>query len=151
MSMANRSSKVLGAGCWVLGASCWVLSAPALSGVAALSTAALGASGAQAPAAPDASKQTEALSRRAAERIAALQKEAEALTKQERTLLGELRSLEVQREIKAEELGVVERQTTDVQAQLADATARTKALQNVADSSVRKSKHDCCGSTRWDA
>ena len=131
--MANRSSKVRGAGCWVLGASCWVLSALALSGAAAVSTAALGASGAQAPAATDASKQTEALTRRAAERIAALQKEAESLTKQERTLLGELRSLEVQREIKAEELALVERQTTDVQAQLADATARAKALQNVAE------------------
>jgi len=114
--MANRSSRLLGAGCWVLGAWCWVLSASA-----------------QAPTATDAAKQTEALSRRASERIAALQKEAELLAKQERTLLGELRSLEVQREIKVQELSVVERQTADVQAKLADATARTQALQNAAE------------------
>jgi septal ring factor EnvC (AmiA/AmiB activator) len=78
-------------------------------------------------------KQAEALQRRAAERLASLQHEAESLAKQERTLLGELRSLEVQREIKVEELAAVERQAEDVNAKLADTTARAEALQNTAE------------------
>jgi septal ring factor EnvC (AmiA/AmiB activator) len=119
--MANRFSRVLGAGYLVLGAGCGVLSAYALD------------ASAQAPTATDAAKQTEALSKRASERLAALQRESESLAKQERTLLVELRSLEVQREIKVEELASAERQTADVQAKLADATARTEALQNVAE------------------
>src|SRR5579872_1709198 len=77
--------------------------------------------------------QVRALTKRAADRLASLQKEAEALAKQEQTLLVELRSLEVQREIKVEELAAVDRQSADVQARLADATARARALQNAAD------------------
>jgi septal ring factor EnvC (AmiA/AmiB activator) len=77
--------------------------------------------------------QVQALSKRAAERLAALQKEAESLAKQERTLLVELQTLEVQREIKVEELKAIERQQTDVEAKLADTTARAQALQNNAE------------------
>src|SRR4249919_569665 len=47
---------------------------------------------------------TDALSRRAAERLKSLHDEAERLTAQEKTLLGELRKLEVDRQIKSEEL-----------------------------------------------
>ena len=47
---------------------------------------------------------TEALSRRASERLTSLHDEAERLTAQEKTLLGELRKLEVDRQIKSEEL-----------------------------------------------
>src|SRR5213078_3602734 len=47
---------------------------------------------------------TEALARRAAERLQALQREADRLTSDERTLLGDLRKLEIERQIKAEEL-----------------------------------------------
>jgi murein hydrolase activator len=47
---------------------------------------------------------TEALTRRATERLQALQQEADRLATQEGTLLGDLRKLEVQRQIKAEEL-----------------------------------------------
>ena len=86
---------------------------------------------AQAP--TDAATQAQTLSRRAAERLASLQKEAESLAKQERTLLVELRTLEVQREIKVEELRAVERQSADVQAKLAATTARAQALQNTAE------------------
>jgi murein hydrolase activator len=86
---------------------------------------------AQAPS--EATRQAQALSQRAAERMTALQKEAESLAKHERTLLGELRSLEVQREIKVEELAVVERQAADVQAKLTDADARVRVLQSAAD------------------
>src|SRR4051794_35953318 len=55
-----------------------------------------------APALADASARqaADALSKRAADRLAALQKEAESLAGQERTLLGDLRKLEVEREIK---------------------------------------------------
>jgi septal ring factor EnvC (AmiA/AmiB activator) len=77
--------------------------------------------------------QVDALSHRAAERLASLRHEAETLAKQEQTLLVELRSLEVQREIKVEELAAVERQAADVGAKLADTTARAQALQNTAE------------------
>jgi septal ring factor EnvC (AmiA/AmiB activator) len=58
----------------------------------------------------------EALARRAGDRLLALQQEADRLATDERTLLGDLRKLEVAREIKAEEL----RETT----QKASAAAR---------------------------
>ena len=44
---------------------------------------------------------TEALSRRAGERMQALQREADKLASEERTLLGDLRKLEIDRQIKA--------------------------------------------------
>ncbi|HEX7795435.1 MAG TPA: peptidoglycan DD-metalloendopeptidase family protein [Vicinamibacterales bacterium] len=47
---------------------------------------------------------TEVLSRRAAERLKTLHDEAEQLAAQEKTVLGQLRKLEVQRQIKSEEL-----------------------------------------------
>src|ERR1051326_335762 len=87
----------------------------------------------RAPAAAEASRQAEGLSKRAAERLASLHKEAESLAKQEQTLLIELRTLEGQREIKVEELAAVEREAADVDAKLADATARAQALQNTAE------------------
>jgi murein hydrolase activator len=88
----------------------------------------------QAPAPPPADQaQTEALSRRAAERLAALQREAEALASKEKTLLVELRTLEVDREIKAETLAGIETETAGVQRHLDATTARAKALQSEAD------------------
>jgi murein hydrolase activator len=77
--------------------------------------------------------QTEALSRRASERLAALQHEAEALASQEQTLLVELRKLEVEREIKQEQLASVDRGAADVQQQLSAASTRAQALQGEAD------------------
>ena len=44
---------------------------------------------------------TEALARRATERLQALQRESDRLASQESTLLGDLRKLEIEREIKA--------------------------------------------------
>jgi septal ring factor EnvC (AmiA/AmiB activator) len=69
----------------------------------------------------------EALTRRAGDRLQALQQEADRLATDERTLLGDLRQLEVAREIKAEEL----RQTT----QKASAAARDL---DVVDEQVRR-------------
>ena len=75
----------------------------------------------------------DALARRAAERLVALQKEAESLAGQEKTLLGELRKLEVDREIKVEKLAGLERDAADVRVRLATATAREKALAGEAE------------------
>jgi len=66
--------------------------------------------------------QTQALSRRAADRIQALHQEADRLAAEERTLLGELRRLEIDRQIKNEELA-------DVTAR-ASVTARELATTN---------------------
>src|SRR3954466_15424229 len=51
---------------------------------------------------------TEALARRAAERLQALQREADRLAADERTLLGDLRKLDVDRQMKTEELKQVD-------------------------------------------
>ena len=75
----------------------------------------------------------DAQSKRAAERLAALQKEAETLAGQERTLLGELRKLEVEREIKLEQLTSIEREAADVRTKLDAAGTRTKALEAEAE------------------
>jgi septal ring factor EnvC (AmiA/AmiB activator) len=72
--------------------------------------------------------QTEALAQRAAERLAALHAEADALAAQERTLLGELRRLELEREIRAEELARIERDTAAVSSELAALDAQVSAL-----------------------
>jgi murein hydrolase activator len=89
---------------------------------------------APAPASADAStKQTEAQAQRAAERLTALQHEAEALATQERSLLAELRKLEVDRAIKVAQLEQTEHQVAAVQAQLAASTLRTQALKGEAD------------------
>jgi septal ring factor EnvC (AmiA/AmiB activator) len=76
---------------------------------------------------------TEALARRAADRMAALQREAEAMARQERTLLTELRTLEIDREIKIEQRAKIERDVAAVQRQLAAITTRAQALQGEAD------------------
>jgi murein hydrolase activator len=87
---------------------------------------------AQTPAPADRA-QTEALARRAGERLAALQREAEALARQERTLLIELRKLEIDREIRIEQLAKIERDVNDIQGKLSAATTRAQALQSEAD------------------
>ncbi len=61
---------------------------------------------------------TDALSRRAAERLKSLHDEAERLTVQEKTLLGELRKLEVDRQIKSEELRQAQSDAVRVAAEL---------------------------------
>ena len=89
----------------------------------------------RAPASVDATARqaAEALARRAADRLASLQREAEALARQERTLLSELRKLEIDREIRIEQLARVERDVADVQSKLAATAARTRALQGETD------------------
>lgn len=72
-------------------------------------------------------------SQRAAERIRALQREAEALVTQESQLLVELRKLELERQMKVEELTDIERQRRETSHQLEDAAGRAEALRLIAD------------------
>src|SRR5262249_29424054 len=72
---------------------------------------------------------TEALSRRAAERLQALQREADKLTSEERTLLGDLRKLEVDRQIKLEEREQLVEQVAQVGAELDANADRTRELE----------------------
>jgi septal ring factor EnvC (AmiA/AmiB activator) len=99
--------------------------------IAAAAAAAL-ISGTLAAQTPDRAR-TEAQAKRAAERIATLQREAEALAKQERTLLGELRKLEVERALRSEELAQIQRETAEVRSTIAAADARAGALQREAE------------------
>src|SRR5437660_2929088 len=72
---------------------------------------------------------TEALSRRATERLQGLQREAEHLAAQEQTLLGDLRKLDVERQIKAEQLRQVDGQYRQVAGDLASTTDRIHDLE----------------------
>jgi septal ring factor EnvC (AmiA/AmiB activator) len=72
---------------------------------------------------------TEALARRAGERLQALQREAERLASQESSLLNDLRKLEVERQIKSEELKRLDADATRVRAELAETNARMQALE----------------------
>src|SRR3989442_3571741 len=78
---------------------------------------------------------TEALARRASERLQALQREADRLTAEERTLLGDLRKLEVDREIKAEELRQIAADGARVAADLLSNEQRTHDLEALETSS----------------
>jgi septal ring factor EnvC (AmiA/AmiB activator) len=70
---------------------------------------------------------------RAAERIRALHREAEALVAQESQLLVELRKLELERQLKVEEVGDIERRQRETSLRLEDAAARAEALRLIAD------------------
>ena len=73
---------------------------------------------------------TEALARRATERLQALQREADRLASEERTLLGELRKLEIERQLRAEELKRLDADAAKVEAEL---TATDRAGAGAAD------------------
>jgi septal ring factor EnvC (AmiA/AmiB activator) len=88
---------------------------------------------AQTPAPTSDQSTADAASKRAAERIRALQKESDALASQERTLLVELRKLEVDRELKTEELANAERELRSTREKVAATSARAAALQSTAD------------------
>jgi len=71
---------------------------------------------------------TEALAKRAAERMQALQREAERLASQETSLLTELRRLEIDRQLKAEQLKMATADLAKTQAELDATTARMASL-----------------------
>lgn len=86
------------------------------------------AEAAQPPPAQTERADTEALARRTAERIRRLQQEADALAARERTLLVELRRLEVDRQLRNEELARLDGELTDLARQLEATAARLRAL-----------------------
>src|SRR5438105_9235306 len=71
----------------------------------------------------------EALARRATERLQALQREADRLASEERSLLNDVKKLEVERQLRAEELKRVEADAARVQADLDATSARMAALE----------------------
>src|SRR5262245_19957385 len=77
--------------------------------------------------------QVDAQSKRVADRLTTLQREAERLAGQERTLLGRLRKLEIDREIRVERLARIEREADDVRAKATATTARARALEAEAE------------------
>jgi septal ring factor EnvC (AmiA/AmiB activator) len=72
---------------------------------------------------------TESMARRAGERLQALQREADRLASEERSLLNDVRKLEVQRQLKAEELKQIDADAAKLQAELNANTERIDALQ----------------------
>jgi murein hydrolase activator len=72
---------------------------------------------------------TEALALRATERLRALQREADQLASQERTILNDLRRLEVERQIKIEDLRRVTAEADQVQSELTSTTERINELE----------------------
>jgi septal ring factor EnvC (AmiA/AmiB activator) len=71
--------------------------------------------------------------KRAADRIRALQREADDLLARERSLLVELRQLEVERQLKVEEVAKFERETADTERKLAATAKRLATLKQNAD------------------
>lgn len=102
--MASRSFEVLSAACVVLGAT--ILAAQQ----------------------PDRAR-TEALATRAGERLQALQREADRLASEERTVLGDLRKLEIERQLKSEELKQTGAEIAKANADLEAIGARVASLQ----------------------
>ena len=72
---------------------------------------------------------TEALARRATERLQALQREADLLASEEQTLIGDLRKLEIDRQLKAEQVKQIDAEEASVQAELETTSQRMDKLQ----------------------
>jgi len=71
----------------------------------------------------------ESLARRASDRLQALQREADQLASEERTLLNDLRRLEIDRQIKAESVAGLSAQSRELTADLAATSARIADLE----------------------
>src|SRR5262245_14005989 len=82
---------------------------------------------------PAPARKPQSQAERAADRIRSLQREAEALVSQESQLLVELRKLEIERQIKVEEVASIDRQQKETSHQLEDAAARADALRLIAE------------------
>ena len=94
----------------------------------AVLTAALGA---QTPV-PSERERADSAAKRTADRLRALQRESDALAAQERTLLADLRKLEVDRQIAIENLARIERDLAATSKKLDDAEARAAELARTA-------------------
>src|SRR5919109_4686308 len=80
--------------------------------------------------------QTEAMARRAGERLQALQREADRLASEERSLLNELRRLEVERLLKAEELKQLDAELGTIEHDLAASATRAEWLERSSSAGV---------------
>src|SRR5580765_3291419 len=78
---------------------------------------------------PSDRERTEALARRAAARLQALQQEGQRLATEERTLLGDLRKFEVDREIKVEQLRQATADQAAAEQDLASTTGQIQRLE----------------------
>ena len=78
---------------------------------------------------PDDRAQAEAMARRVQERIRTLEREAERLARESRTLLGDIRKLEVQRDLATEQLAAAEAAVKDAQAEVNTVSTRLAALE----------------------
>jgi murein hydrolase activator len=81
-------------------------------------------------------RRTEALAVRAKARMDALHREADQLASEERTLLGDLRRLELERQIKVEELRQLDADGRDVEGELASIGERMTQLQGERDAAL---------------
>jgi septal ring factor EnvC (AmiA/AmiB activator) len=96
---------------------------------------------AQSPAPATDQNAADSASKRAADRIRALRRESDSLASQERTLLVELRKLEVERELKSEELANAERELRQTRDKVAATSARAAALKNSAETERPEVEH----------
>jgi murein hydrolase activator len=109
----------------------WRMRTRAAAGVAAvLAGCLLAGPGGRAQSPPDSPPQADALARRAGARIAALQREADALASRERTLLGDLRALELERDLYAATLERLQAELAGLESELAGITARIDRLES---------------------
>jgi len=111
--MASRSSDAVGARGW---------------GLAVFAVFAFFASSAPSAQAPDRAR-TEALARRATERLQVLQHEADRLAAEERSLLNDVKKLEIERQIRGEEVKRLDADTAKLRAELDDTVARMTTLE----------------------
>ena len=121
--MASRFFRGLVPGGWGLGAGGWGLRRKAFSAFLAIFS--LVSVAAQ----QNDRARTEAMARRAGERLQALQHEADRLASEERTLLGDLRRLEVDRQLRIEELKQIDRDIAKASTDLQTTNVRMQTLQ----------------------
>ena len=86
--------------------------------------------------APQDPASTEAMASRAAARIRALQREADDLASRERTLIEDLRRLEVERDLRAEEFAASTRDLQRIERELDDTAIRIAELERTAESQL---------------
>ena len=79
---------------------------------------------------------TESQARRANERLAALQREADALASEQRTLLGDLRRLEVERDLRTEQLKQIRADTQKISVELVNTCNQIAELEEQLEASL---------------
>lgn len=80
-----------------------------------------------------AARQSDPIAKRVAQRLAELRQEADDLAKQQKSILTDLRRLELDRQIRAAELAAIEADLATIHQQLRETDARAAALRQTAD------------------